>query len=77
MLRRFAVPEIPLDAVEHFQCGFSQFVLSIFIVEFHWQAFGDLIKYDQTHRDMEPIQQVFDFWVEIELQAAQGVAAIK
>lgn len=52
-------------------------VLSIRTVEFHWQAFGDLIKYGQTHRDMEPIQQMFDFWVEIELQVAHGVAAIR
>ena len=70
------MPQIPLDAVEPLQGGLSQFVLLFFIVERLRQAFGDLMEDRQAHRDMEPIQQVFGFWVEVELQVAHRLTAI-
>src|SRR4030095_5788245 len=40
-------------------------------------AFGVLVQHGQSHREMKPVQNVLSFLTHIELQIADGVAAVR
>jgi hypothetical protein len=40
------------------------------------QALGELGQHGEAHRDVEPVQQVFGLWVEVEREVAHVVGAV-
>jgi hypothetical protein len=75
-LKNVAMPEIPFDALNQFQRRLAEFTLLITFADFYRQALGGLHEYGEPHRKVKPIEYMFGFRAQIELQIPHILAAV-
>src|SRR5262249_20072731 len=75
-LKDIAMPEIPFAVLDQFQHCLSELMFLLTFTNFYRQAFGGLIQHCESHRKMKPIEQMFGFRAQIQLQVAYVLPAV-